>query len=89
VGHVRNAANWPAEHQFLERSAFVESLDGCLKPRPLGPLLDVAAATGGRLQDVVERGDKPHAVFALAGADDTDALRHSLAELQRLGMPVG
>jgi DNA-binding CsgD family transcriptional regulator len=38
--------------------------DALHTPRPLGPLLDVAAATGGRLQDVVERGDKPHAVFA-------------------------
>jgi DNA-binding CsgD family transcriptional regulator len=38
--------------------------DALHTPRPLGPLLDVAATTGGRLQDVVERGDKPHAVFA-------------------------
>jgi DNA-binding CsgD family transcriptional regulator len=111
VGNVRNVTNVAGEDQFLERSAFVESLHGWLSevaagrgrlvfvageagvgktaliqhfrdercngarvlwgacdalhtPRPLGPLVDVAAATGGRLQDVVERGDKPHAVFA-------------------------
>ena len=109
--NVRNATNVASEHHFLERSLFVESLDGWLSevaagrgrlvfiageagvgktaliqhfrdercngarvlsgacdalhtPRPLGPLVDVAAATGGRLQYVVERGDKPHAVFA-------------------------
>ena len=33
-------------------------------PRPLGPLLDIAAVTAGRLEEVTERGDKPQAVFA-------------------------
>ena len=108
--HVRNATNPPDDQRFLERAAFVESLDGWLNeaaagrgrlvlvageagvgksalvqhfrdercsrarvlwgacdalhtPRPLGPLVDIAATTGGRLQDVV-RGEKPHAVFA-------------------------
>jgi predicted ATPase len=33
-------------------------------PRPLGPLLDIANATGGSLEELIERGDKPHAVFS-------------------------
>jgi ATP/maltotriose-dependent transcriptional regulator MalT len=37
--------------------------DSLRTPRPLGPLLDIAAATGGSLEELVERGGKPHAVF--------------------------
>jgi DNA-binding CsgD family transcriptional regulator/tetratricopeptide (TPR) repeat protein len=36
--------------------------DPLFTPRPLGPLLDIARATGGELDERVERGDKPHDV---------------------------
>ena len=57
--------------------------DALHTPRPLGPLLDVAATTGGRLQDVVEAGDKPHAVFA-ALAEELAARRPTIAVLEDL-----
>jgi AAA ATPase domain len=98
VGHVRNAANWRAEHQFLQRSAFVESLDGCLNEASTGRgrLVLVAGEAGVGKSALVQhfREDRcngarvrcPYeAALALAGADDTDALSHSLAELRRLG----
>jgi ATP/maltotriose-dependent transcriptional regulator MalT len=34
--------------------------DPLFTPRPLGPLLDVAQATGGELEELVERGARPH-----------------------------
>src|SRR5205807_315010 len=40
------------------------SCDPLFTPRPLGPLLDVAEATGGELEEVVNDGGKPHAVAA-------------------------
>ena len=36
--------------------------DPLFTPRPLGPLLDVAEASGGELADVVQGGGNPHAV---------------------------
>jgi DNA-binding CsgD family transcriptional regulator/tetratricopeptide (TPR) repeat protein len=36
--------------------------DPLFTPRPLGPLLDIARATGGELNERVVRGDKPHDV---------------------------
>src|SRR4029453_18282665 len=36
--------------------------DPLFTPRPLGPLLDIARATGGELDERVERGDMPHDV---------------------------
>jgi len=42
--------------------------DGLRTPRPLGPLLDIAALAGGPLERSVGSGEPPHAVFAaLAG----------------------
>ena len=38
------------------------SCDPLFTPRPLGPLLDVADASGGELADVVQEGGNPHAV---------------------------
>jgi DNA-binding CsgD family transcriptional regulator len=38
--------------------------DGLHTPRPLGPVADIAIATGGSLAAVIERGDKPALVFA-------------------------
>jgi DNA-binding CsgD family transcriptional regulator/tetratricopeptide (TPR) repeat protein len=57
--------------------------DALHTPRPLGPLLDVAATTGGRLQDVVEAGDKPHAVFA-ALVEELAARRPTVTVLEDL-----
>jgi len=34
--------------------------DPLFTPRPLGPLLDIARATGGELRDLVDAGGKPH-----------------------------
>jgi DNA-binding CsgD family transcriptional regulator/tetratricopeptide (TPR) repeat protein len=59
------------------------SCDALHTPRPLGPLLDVAATTGGRLQEVVEAGDKPHAVFA-ALAEELASRRPTVAVLEDL-----
>jgi DNA-binding CsgD family transcriptional regulator len=38
--------------------------DALFTPRPLGPLLDVAEATGGELEELVESGARPHEVAA-------------------------
>jgi ATP/maltotriose-dependent transcriptional regulator MalT len=38
--------------------------DALFTPRPLGPLLDVAAVTGGELEELVESGARPHEVAA-------------------------
>src|SRR6267378_4861599 len=37
--------------------------DGLLTPRPLGPLVDIGAVAGGRLQEVTATESKPHTVF--------------------------
>ena len=52
-------------------------------PRPLGPLVDIAAEAGGSLQAAVERGDKPAAVFA-AVLDELRANRPTIAVLEDL-----
>jgi predicted ATPase len=38
--------------------------DALFTPRPLGPLLDVAEATGGELEELVQSGARPHEVAA-------------------------
>jgi len=38
--------------------------DPLFTPRPLGPLLEVAQATGGELEELVERGARPHELAA-------------------------
>jgi len=38
--------------------------EGLLTPGPLGPLFDVAEATGGELEELVSRGARPHEVTA-------------------------
>src|SRR5207249_4541059 len=38
--------------------------DGLHTPRPLGPFVDIALESGAAFADVVERGEKPQAVFA-------------------------
>jgi class 3 adenylate cyclase/tetratricopeptide (TPR) repeat protein len=40
------------------------SCDPLFTPRPLGPILDIAEALGGELEDIVNDGGKPHAVAA-------------------------
>ena len=46
--------------------------DGLRTPRPLGPLVDIGAVTGGRLKEVTAADSKPHAVFEAL----VDQLRH-------------
>jgi predicted ATPase len=44
------------------------SCDALFAPRALGPLADVARATGGELREIVDRGGRPHEVLeAFAG----------------------
>ena len=43
--------------------------DALATPRPLGPLADIAADTGGELLAAVERGDSAHAVLAALRAE--------------------
>jgi DNA-binding CsgD family transcriptional regulator/tetratricopeptide (TPR) repeat protein len=38
------------------------SCDGLLTPGPLGPLFEIADATGGDLSDLIRRGSRPHEV---------------------------
>jgi len=57
--------------------------DALYTPRPLGPLLDIAAATGGELAELVEGGAVPHEVAA-AFARDLAALPGSIVVLEDL-----
>ena len=57
--------------------------DSLHTPRPLGPFLDIAAATGGPLGEVTERGDKPQAVFA-ALLEELRSRRPTIAVLEDL-----
>jgi tetratricopeptide (TPR) repeat protein len=43
--------------------------DGLGTPRALGPFVDIASTTGGRLREVVENGKKPTACFAALVAE--------------------
>jgi DNA-binding CsgD family transcriptional regulator/tetratricopeptide (TPR) repeat protein len=38
--------------------------EGLRTPRPLGPFVDIGEATGGGFEEIVERGEKPQALFA-------------------------
>jgi DNA-binding CsgD family transcriptional regulator/tetratricopeptide (TPR) repeat protein len=74
--------------RFLETSAggarvLWGACDDLDTPRPLGPLVDIAAEAGGSLQAAVERGDKPAAVFA-AVLDELRANRPTIAVLEDL-----
>ena len=56
-----------AEHASNVR-ALSGACDALFTPRPLGPLADVAAETGGDLEELVETGARPHRVLrALLG----------------------
>ena len=57
--------------------------DSLRTPRPLGPLVDIAAATAGPLQELVARGDKPHVVFATF-RDELQAHRPAIAVFEDL-----
>jgi DNA-binding CsgD family transcriptional regulator/tetratricopeptide (TPR) repeat protein len=53
--------------RFFDRQAdstriFWGACDALITPRPLGPFLDIAQATGGALQELVESAAKPHQV---------------------------
>lgn len=55
--------------------------DPLFTPRPLGPLLDVAATTGGELADLVRDGALPHDV-ALALMGELDGVRPTVLVLE-------
>jgi DNA-binding CsgD family transcriptional regulator/tetratricopeptide (TPR) repeat protein len=64
-GHADSALLWGA-------------CDSLRTPRPLGPLVDIAAATGGSLHELVESGGKAHIVFA-SFRDELKARRPAIA----------
>jgi DNA-binding CsgD family transcriptional regulator/tetratricopeptide (TPR) repeat protein len=45
------------------------SCDALFTPRPLGPLLDIAEAAGGELEELVQRSARPHEVAAALVGD--------------------
>jgi DNA-binding CsgD family transcriptional regulator len=45
------------------------SCDALFTPRPLGPFVDIAAATGGEVEAVVEGSNRPHEVVAALGRE--------------------
>lgn len=51
-----------AEHAAAVR-LLSGACDALYTPRPLGPLADIAAETGGNLEDLVETGARPHQVL--------------------------
>ena|SRR5436190_850450 len=55
--------------------------DSLRTPRPLGPLVDIAATTGGPLRELVARGDKPHVIFETFRAE-LKARRPAIAVLE-------
>ncbi|MEA2283653.1 MAG: hypothetical protein QOK21_4260 [Solirubrobacteraceae bacterium] len=55
--------------------------DGLRTPRPLGPLVDIAAAVGGRLEEAVASGRPAHAVFD-AFLDELRANRGTVVVLE-------
>ena len=67
-GHADSALLWGA-------------CDSLGTPRPLGPLVDIAATTGGSLYELVESGGKAHVVFA-SFRDELQARRPAIAVLE-------
>jgi DNA-binding CsgD family transcriptional regulator len=57
--------------------------DGLWTPRPLGPFADIAAAVGGRLEDVVTAGQPVHAVYG-ALVDELRSGRQAVLVLEDL-----
>lgn len=62
AGKTALVAAFAAEHAGNVRLLF-GSCDALFTPRPLGPLADVAAETGGELEELVEDGARPHQVL--------------------------
>jgi DNA-binding CsgD family transcriptional regulator len=62
---------------------FWGACDALQTPRPLGPLIDIAAAAGGSLLACVQEGAKPHAVF-VALVEELAAVRPTVAVLEDL-----
>ena len=63
VGKTALLRQFCSEHTRSARVLW-GTCDALFTPRPLGPLLDIAAITGGELKEVVESGARPHEVAA-------------------------
>lgn len=63
VGKTALVRRFADEHRDRART-FLGACDPLFTPRPLGPLLDLAQATGGEFEDVVLAGRRPHEVAA-------------------------
>ena len=62
IGKTALVEQFAAEHAGDVRRLW-GACDGLRTPRPLGPFLDIAQDTGGRLAEVVDGGEKPQSVF--------------------------
>jgi DNA-binding CsgD family transcriptional regulator len=80
IGKTAVARRFAEEHQDRARILW-GACDSLRTPRPLGPLLDIAAETGGPLRELVASGDKPHVVFTNF-AEELQRVRPSIAVLE-------
>jgi len=72
-----------AFHAQLTRARWLwGACDGLLTPRPLGPLFDIAAQTGGKLAELCDQGAAPDQLFGafLAELDTPTALTVAVIE---------
>ncbi len=63
VGKTALVRRFADDHRATARTLF-GACDPLFTPRPLGPLLDVAQATGGEFEEIVLSGRRPHEVTA-------------------------
>jgi DNA-binding CsgD family transcriptional regulator len=80
IGKTALVRRFCSEHRDDTRLLW-GACDGLHTPRPLGPFVDIALESGHRLADVVERGDKPQAVFA-ALRDEVQARKPTIVVLE-------
>ncbi|TMK33345.1 MAG: helix-turn-helix transcriptional regulator, partial [Actinobacteria bacterium] len=80
IGKTALVQRFCAEHPDDARLLW-GACDGLHTPRPLGPFVDIALATGDPLEEIVDRGDKPQAVFA-ALRDELNAKKPTIVVLE-------
>jgi DNA-binding CsgD family transcriptional regulator len=80
IGKTALVRRFCSEHRDDTRLLW-GACDGLHTPRPLGPFVDIALESGNPLADVVERGDKPQAVFA-ALRDEVQARKPTIVVLE-------
>ena len=61
--HRQDGARAPLQRSRTRPARALGVCDGLRTPRPLGPFVDIAAATGGALREAVEAGAKPAGCF--------------------------